>query len=133
MKKIANKEQVRISNPDELNKYLQHTNPLTWVLLGLVIALLVAFFAWSFIYKLTIKVIGKADVNSGVVTLHVKEADLGKIKVGQKVYIDKYVLTISSIEDKEPVVSDTVPLEDKSYNYTIVIGETRPIDFLLNK
>ena len=77
--------------------------------------------------------IGKADVNSGVVTLHVKEADLGKIKVGQKVYIDKYVLTISSFEDKEPVVSDTVPLEDKQYNYTIVIGETRPIDFLLNK
>ena len=126
------KEQVRISNPDELNKYLQHTSFFTWLILGLVTAILVAFFAWAFIFRLTIKVIGKADVESNVVTLHIKDADLEKIAIGQKVYIEDLEGEIISIVDNQPVVS-TFALANGEYDYRIIIGETRPIDYLLNK
>ena len=126
------KEQVRISNPDELNKHLQYTSPLTWILLFVVTAVLISFFAWSFLYKLTIKLTGKADVNSGEVTLHIKDADINKLEIGQKVYIADKEGEIISFVDDQPKVTDFA-LDDGEYTYTIVIGQTRPIDFLLSK
>ena len=126
------KEKITISSPDDLNKHLQHTSPATWIVLGLSIAVMVAFFAWSMLAKLTIKVIGKANIASGVVTLNVKAADLEKLKEGQKVYIADKEGTILSFNDKQPVVS-TFTLSDGEYDYTIVIKEMRPADFLLGK
>ena len=126
------KEQVRISNPDELNKHLQYTSPLTWILLFVVTAVLISFFAWSFLYKLTIKLTGKADVSSGEVTLHIKDTDINKLEIGQKVYIADKEGEIISFVDDQPKVTDFA-LDDGEYTYTIVIGQTRPIDFLLSK
>ena len=39
------RENQNISNPDELNKILQKTNPLVWVVLGIVLLVLVLLFA----------------------------------------------------------------------------------------
>ena len=126
------KQQIRISNQDELNKHLQYTSPFTWIALGLIVALLAGFFAWSFLFKLTIKLTGKADVENGAVTLHLENSDLGKLKVGQKVYIAELEGEIISFNDDQPVVS-SFALENGEYTYKIVIGEMRPIDFLLSK
>ena len=76
---------IKISNPDGFNKHLQHTSPVTWIVLGFIIAILISIFVWSFLYKVTIKLMGKADVAGGEVTLHVKDSDLNKLQVGQKV------------------------------------------------
>ena len=126
------KQQVKISSPDEFGKFLKYTSPSTWIILGLVIALMVGFFAWSILYKLTIKIMGKADVSGGEVTLHVKDADLKKLDVGQKVYIQGKEGQILSFNDEQPVVS-TFELNDGEYTYSVVIGQKRPIDFLLSK
>ena len=80
------KESIRITKPDELNKHLQHSSPFTWIVLGLVIASLVSLFVWSFLCRVKIKLMGKANVESGAVTLHVQEADLYKLQIGQKVF-----------------------------------------------
>ena len=126
------KQEIRISNPEEFNKHLQHTSTVTWIILGLVTALLISFFVWSCIYKLTIKLTGKADISGGEVTLHVKDSDLKKLQVGQKVYIENKEGQILSFLDKQPVVS-TFELSDGEYTYNVVIGEMRPVDFLLGK
>ena len=68
-----NKKSVSISNPDELNKHLQSSSTSTWIALGVVISLLVAFFVWSFIYKLPVKLSGIASVISGQASLKVDE------------------------------------------------------------
>ena len=47
VKKIMRKERETINNPDELNKLLQRNNPLVWIILGVVLILLVAFFVWA--------------------------------------------------------------------------------------
>ena len=127
---MKKKQQVRISNQEEFNKHLQHTSPTTWIVLGAVIALLIAFFAWSFLYKMTVKVMGKADITSGEVVLHVGKKDLKKLKEGQKVYIEDKEGEILSFLDNEPVVSH-FDLDDGEYTYKIIIGEMKPIDFLL--
>lgn len=125
------KNQVSIANPDDLNKYLQQTSFVTWFVLGLAVAILLGFFTWCTIVKLTIKITGQADIQDGVATLHVNQDNLNKIKPDQLVYISNLEGKIISIDDeKQPVVSH-FDLEDGQYPYYIVIGEKRPIDFLI--
>ena len=129
---MAKNRDIKISNPDGFNKHLQHTSPVTWIVLGLIIAILISLFVWSFLYKVTIKLMGKADVTGGEVTLHVKDSDLNKLQVGQKVYIEGKEGEIISFIDDQPKVSNFA-LNDGEYTYAIHLKQTRPIDFLLNK
>ena len=128
------KKNKTITNPDELNKSLSYSSPITWITLSTVIILLIGFFVWSFIYKIQIKVSGLATINSGKVTLHVDDSDLSSLKQGQYVYISGQKGEILSINesDKQPVVS-SFSLDDGEYNYYIVIGEKKPIDFWFDK
>lgn len=128
------KKNKTITNPDELNKSLSYSSPITWITLSTVILLLIGFFVWSFIYKIQIKVSGLATINSGNVTLHVDDSDLSSLKQGQYVYISGQKGEILSINesDKQPVVS-SFSLDDGEYNYYIVIGEKKPIDFWFDK
>ena len=125
------KQQVRISNQEEFNKHLQHTSPATWIVLGLVVAMLIAFFAWSILFKITVKFSGQADVVGGAVTLNMTNSDFKKVNVGSKIYINDIAGEIVSFVDNQPVVS-SFALEDGEYTY-VAVGEARPIDFLLNK
>lgn len=126
------KQQIRISNQEEFNKHLQHTSTTTWVVLGAAVVGLISFFAWSILYKIDIKLMGKANIASGAVTLELKESDLRKLKVGQKVYIEQKEGEILSFQDDQPVVSN-YELSDGEYTYKIIIRKARPIDFLLGK
>ena len=126
------KQQIRISNQEEFNKHLQHTSPATWIVLGLVVALLIAFFAWSFLFKLTVRFSGQADIVGGEVTLHITNSSLRKIKVGSKIYINDIEGEILSFNDDQPVVTP-FELSDGEYTYKIIIGEKTPISFLIGK
>ena len=121
-----------ISNPDELNKHLQHNSPTTWVVLITVTALLIGLFVWSSIYKLVIKVTGTATIFNGEVTLAVREKDLKKLAIGQTVSISNQEGKILSFNDGQPIVSP-FDLVNGEYTYSIVIGEKRPIEFLFRK
>lgn len=125
------KKQVTISNPDDLNKTLSYSSPATWITLGVVIIILVGFFVWSFIYKIQVKVTGKATINSGNVTLNVDENDLSKLKEGQKVYISGIEGQILSFDNEKPVVSTFTTLNDGEYDYYVVVNEMKPIEFWL--
>lgn len=126
------KKQITISSQEDLNKHLQHSSPATWLILGVITSLLVAFFAWSFIYKIKFKIMANAHINSGVVTLNVDGNDINKLKTGQSIFIDNIEGKILSFDDeKKPVVSH-FDLDDGEYTVTI-IGEKRPIEFLLSK
>ena len=123
------KQQIRISNQEEFNKHLQHTSPATWIVLGLVVALLIAFFAWSFLFKLTVRFSGHFPYFSffWLFTVpKVRRFELLRILLpfrqkGKKVFF----------ADNKPVVSNFA-LEDGEYTY-VAVGQSRPIDFLLNK
>lgn len=127
------KNVTSITNPDDLDKALKHTSPFTWISLGIVAALLMAFFAWSLIYKIAIKITGIANANSNEITLHVEESRLNELAVGQKVYInDKNGEILSIKDDGQPVVSN-MNLEDGEYTYSIVLKEVHPFEFLIGK
>lgn len=127
MKKTPSK----ISGPEELNKHLQSTSVFTWIVLGVISAMLIAFFAWGSIYKLKIRVSGDAHIDdAGVATLTVSENDLTKLKVGQTVYInDKQGEITSFAEDNTPVVSK-FELSEGDYKYYVVVEEKKLISFV---
>lgn len=126
------KNNKTITNPDELNKNLQYSSPITWIILTSVVFLLLGFFVWSCIYSITFKLTGMASINEGQVTLVIEERSISKLQVGQKVYIAGQEGEILSIKDDQPVVS-TFSLQDGDYEYYIVIGEKKPVEFLLGK
>ena len=129
---IMKKKEIRISNPEEFNEHLQHTSFFTWIVLGAAVSLLAGFFAWSLLYKMTIKIRGTATVSNNVATLVVDKSDLDKLQVGQKVYIEDKEGEILSFIDDQPVVS-SFELSDGEYTYKVIIGEKVPFDFLLGK
>ena len=125
------KTPTKITNPDELNKNLTYNSPITWIVLSLVIIVLAGFFAWSMIYKIQIKLFGKANIIGGEVTLTINdESKIDKLKVGQKVYVSDDEGVISSID--EEIVASEITLADGEYTCYVVINELRPIDFWFN-
>ena len=123
------KNKVTISNPEELEKNLQYTSPVTWITLSIVICLIVSLLVWSFVYKIKEKVSGMATIESGEVTLVVDSKVKSKLTVGQKVYIEELEGEIISFVDNEPVVSEFT-LADGEYVYTVFI-DVRPIEYLI--
>ena len=127
------KEQASVSNPDELNKYLQKSSVIFWLILGVVASLLLAFFIWSMIYKVKVKVSGLANISGGEVSLHVEEKSLKQLEIGQIVHIQDQELEISSFDDnKQPILTKST-LGDGEYPYYIVIKEVAPIVFFIGK
>ena len=124
------KKNKSITNPDELNKNLQYSSPITWIILTSVVFLLLGFFVWSFLFKIKEKVSGTANITNHEVTLLVEEESLSKLKVGQKVYIANLEAEIISFDDNQPIVS-SLSLADGDYEYYVVIKEIRPVDILL--
>lgn len=125
------KEDISITNPDELDKHLQHSSPLTWIILLTVIAVLIGFFAWSLIYKIAVKITGSALVSSGVATLNVDKSSSSKLKEGQKVIVAEQEGLLSFNEESQPIVKG-LTLADDEYTYVTYV-EMRPFDFLIGK
>ena len=127
------KERASVSNPDELNKYLQKSSFAVWFILGIVVSILLSFFVWSMIFKVKVKISGLADISSGEVTLHVEEKSLKQLEIGQKVYIQNQELEILSLDDNSQPTLTKSTLEDGEYPYYIVVKEVKPIEFLIGK
>lgn len=121
-----------ISNPEDLEKHHKYPSPYTWIAITIIASILLSVFAWAFFFKIKHKVIGKANIDNNVVTLVVKKEDRDKLLVGQMVYILDKVGEIISFENGEPVLTP-FSLEDGQYNYSIVVKESHPIDFLFGK
>ena len=121
-----------IANPDELNKHLQHSSPLTWVILGVVIALLAALFTWSALGTVRFKLLGKASVLQGEATLVVETKDRTKLALGQKVVINGKEGSITSLTE-ETAIAGPFELADGDYSYYVVLAEKHPIEFFFGK
>lgn len=126
------KKDVSISNPEELDKYLQGSSFIVWLVLGSILLLLIGFFVTASIIKIPIeRVLGKANVSMNKASLVVEESELEKLVIGQKVYIANQEGKLAFDEDNKPVVYN-VSLENGQYDYSIIIKEKAPIEFLIS-
>ena len=122
----------RISSPDQLTDYLNVTNPKIWVILAAIIALLVGLLAWG--------TIGTLETSAKVKVI-VEEHMAQVIPLGSERLAEGMTLCVAS---QETVIASTgrddfgrifgvaeLPLPDGVYDGTVVVEQTRPIDFLL--
>jgi len=123
----------RISGPEELDKILKKTNPLVWVILGIVILFLFNLFLWGFLATLEQKVSLPATVKDSKITLYANKSNADAIKEGQKAYIEDKTATVLSVADDGKIDISDVPIADGTYNCYIVIREIKPINFLLDE
>ena len=127
------KKVIKITSPDDLNKNLSYSSPMTWITLTAVIGVLVAFFVWALTYNIKVKLFGTANVVSGQIALNVQEEKLKDLRLEQKVYIADTIGTIMDFDGKhQPVVYVPTTILDGEYEYYIVLKEMKPFDFWFN-
>ena len=125
----------RMSSPDELTDYLKVTSPSVWAVLAAVVVLLAGLIAWACVGTLPTKADASVVVQGGAASVRV--ADSHDIAEGMPLTVDSREPRQSAIEsvtvDEQgrPVGHASVDLPDGTYDGTLVVDETRAIDFLL--
>ena len=124
----------RISSPEDLTGYLRVTSPGLWIILAAVIALLVGVFAWSAVDTLETTVDATAIVGNHTAQIVVSSQGADTLQAGMPLRISSQEFVIASVDYDEfgrAVAYAEVSLPDGTYDATIVVEQTRPIEFLL--
>ena len=90
----------KINSPESLNDYVKVTNPSVWIILAGVLILIIGALVFGMVGKVDTKVNAVAEVNNGIITVYVDEADAQSIKTGMTVNIDGTVCEITNIPDR---------------------------------
>ena len=124
----------RISSPEDLTGYLRVTSPGMWIVLAAVIALLVGVFAWSAVGTLETSVDATAIVQNHTAQIVAADQGADTIQAGMPLRIASQEFVIASVDYDEygrATAYAEVSLPDGSYDATVVVEQTRPIEFLL--
>ena len=124
----------RISSPEDLNDYLKVTNPGIWIVLVAVVILLAGLFVWTCVG--TLETSASATVVVYDYTAIVVMKDSAQIEEGMILSVSTQRVTIARVELDEygrTIGKTEVMLPDGTYDGTVVIDQTRPIDFLISE
>ena len=128
------KAMARISSPEDLTGYLRVTSPGMWIILAAVIALLVGVFAWSAVGTLETTVDATAIVKDHTAQIAASGQGADELEAGMPLRISSQEFVIASVDYDEygrATAHAEVSLPDGTYDATIVVEQTRPIEFLL--
>ena len=128
------KAMARISSPEDLTGYLRVTSPGMWIILAAVIALLVGAFAWSAVGTLETTVDATAIVQDHTAQIVAPGQSADELEAGMPLRIASQDFVIASVDYDEygrATAHAEVSLPDGTYDATIVVQRTRPIEFLL--
>ena len=122
----------KMSSPDELTDYLKVTSPSVWAVLTAVVVLLAGIIAWACVGTLPTKAEASIVVQGGTALVSVTDSyDIGE---GMRVSVESHNSAIDSItadDHGRHVGLARLDLPDGTYKGTVVVDETRAIDFLL--
>ena len=122
----------RLSSPEQLTEYLRVTNPGIWTVLIAVLLLLAGIFSWAAVG--TLETTADATVIVENHTAQVIVPGSYALEPGMPLHVSGQEYMIASAStDEYGRMSGTaeVNLPDGTYKGTIVVEQTKPIDFLL--
>ena len=122
----------RISSPEQLTSYLRVTNPGIWVVLAAVILLLAGIFAWSMVG--TLETTAQATVIVEDHTAQIIPSGTETLSAGMPLRIagQEFTIAAAGTDDYGRMTGTAeVALPDGTYEGTVVVDSTRPIDFIL--
>ena len=91
------KSMERISSPEQLNDYIRVSNPGIWMILAAIVILLAGVCIWGVIGHLDTEISAVAISRDGVMTVYVKEADIGSVEEDMKVFVRDTECTVTDI------------------------------------
>ena len=122
----------RISSPEQLTSYLRVTNPGIWALLAVVLLLLAGIFAWAAVG--TLETSAPAVVIVGDHTAQVVPVGAETLLPGMPLRVagqETVIAAANADEYGRSVGTAVLELPDGTYDGTVVVEQTRPLDFLL--
>lgn len=143
-----------INSPENLNDYVKVTNPSIWIILVGVIVLIIGMSVYGILGRIDTNVNAAVEVNGGVITAYIDEADIDKIddsllvKINGTEYsikniadrpvknesIDEFVLHKSNMEMSQWLYPVTLngTLNDGVYTATITVDQISPVSYAFN-
>ena len=95
---IFNKKATeKLRNPDDLDKYVQVTNPGIWVVLAACIALLLGLLAWGMFGSVTTSVSGTGVSIDGRVMCFLEAEDAAKVHAGDTAYVNGQHMEVDEV------------------------------------
>ena len=130
------KSMERLSSPDQLNDYLRVTNPVIWVVLAVLAALIAAFFLWAHLMSVESYASGKGVVSKGVMTISFQDGDAaGMVEPGMTVTVGELETKIASTgtdEGGELIAVAEADVPDGTYEVKVRYKSTKILKFLLD-
>lgn len=115
-----------------MTEYLKVTKPRMWVILASAMLLLIAMLIWASVGTLENRAGIRAIVKSN--EAQIVSPDGHDLAPGMKLIIqgqETSILSLSYDEFNRPLACASLTLPDGAYDGTVILGSTRPMDFLL--
>lgn len=127
----------RVKSPENLDDYIQVSNPGVWLLLVSVIVLLIGACIWGALGNINSTVSTTVCIEDGKAFCYVSEGDISEIKTGLTVEFSEQQASILSVGEKGEMgyicsLSDNPGLADGFYQGSIVVKSYKPLSFILN-
>lgn len=127
----------KVKSPDQLNTYIQISNPSVWILLVSVIFLLLGFCLWGIFGQLRTVIQTDAHCSAGVITCTLTDADAENVRPGMDAFIDGQQgivaeVTVRTGGGSTCILTMPSPLPEGIYQAQIEVERIHPISFLTN-
>ncbi len=127
----------KVKSPENLDDYIQVSNPGVWLLLISVIILLAGACVWGVFGHIDSTAETSIYIENGTSVCYVADEDISSVREGMIVNFNGLEAVITEIGSKEErgyvcaLISDQV-LPDGFYEGKIVIKSIKPLSFILN-
>lgn len=114
----------KLRSPDDLDKYVQVTNPSVWVALIACIALLAGLLVWGVFGSVSTSVSTTGTVVDGVALCYLRAEDVAKVQEGDAAYIGDEQMTVAEVTTIPHSRDEAVMVLESDYLVsTLVSGE----------
>lgn len=127
----------KVKSPENLDDYIQVSNPGVWLLLISVIVLLAGACVWGFFGHIDSTVETDVHADGGTVICYIAEDNIASVKVGMTVKFDEFEADIINVSQEKSgsytcELQSSQQIPDGIYNGWIVTESIKPFSFVLN-
>lgn len=127
----------KVKSPENLDDYIQVSNPGVWLLLVSAIVLLAGACVWGVFGHIDSTIPASVRIENGQAVCMIAEEDISSAKVGQTVKLEDCEAVMEAIGNKTEngyvcTLSDVSALPDGFYEGKVIVESYRPLSFILN-
>ena len=127
----------KVKSPEDLDDYIQVSNPGVWLLLISVIVLLAGACVWGIFGHIDSTVETSVYAENGDIACYIAEDAASSVQVGMTVKFSGFEAVITEIRDldmpgRRCTLHSQQPVPDGAYEGKIVVKSIKPLSFILN-